>query len=148
MRAALVLLMIAGGLAHADPSLRGTLLIAPRGHCGGAYMPDAKAPQLAPAAGVKVLVRKGDKNSERKAIELVTDQDGTFSAELPKGRYCIVFEDKRKKPRKAGAYSDLKCLVSAWAHCEAVADVPVSDPIAIDRYTPCFGPCYHGPMPP
>ncbi|HTJ40874.1 MAG TPA: hypothetical protein VL463_02225 [Kofleriaceae bacterium] len=144
---ALLLLLIAG-TAAADPSLRGTLMVAGRPHCGGAYMPDYKAPAPTPGANVKLLVRKGDKNSERKPVELVTEKDGTFSAELAKGKYCVVFEDKRKKPRKGGQYADLKCLIADWSRCDAVVDVPVTDPIEVMRPATCFGPCYHGPMPP
>lgn len=146
---ALVVLAIVGGAAHADPSLRGVLRVAPRGHCGGAYIPNYQPPPLAPAGGVTLLVRRGDKNSERKPAAVVTTaNDGTFGAELKAGRYCVVFADKRAKPRKGSKWTDLKCLVADWQRCDAVVDVPVAGAIAIDHQTSCFGPCYHGPMPP
>jgi hypothetical protein len=133
----------------AKPTLAGVLRVAPRAHCGGAYIRDVQPPQLAPAPGVKLIVRKGKTNSTRRpAAEITTADDGTFRVELPRGRYCIVFEDKRDKPRKGGPYADLKCLVADWQRCDAVADVPSDPPVAIDRHLACFGPCYRGPRPP
>lgn len=149
-RAALVVGILAlAASAAADPSLRGVLRVAPAGHCGGAYIRDYKPPPLAPRGGVKLIVRKGDQNSERRAAaELTTASDGSFAVELPAGRYCVVREGKRLKPRKGGPYAALACLVSDWQQCEAVIDVPVSSPAAIDLHDRCFSPCYHGPMPP
>lgn len=149
-RASIIVIAIAiGAPAAADPSLRGVLLFGGPGHCGGAYMPDYKMPPPAPKAGTKLLLRKGDKNSERKpAAEVTTAADGSFDADLPAGTYCVVLDGKRTKPRKGGRWADLKCLVADWQQCDAVVKAPVDKPVEITIWLRCFGPCYHGPLPP
>jgi len=147
-----VAILLCAATAEARPAkvaLDGVVRVAPRGHCGGAYIRDYEPPEPAPAPNVTLLIRKGDKNSSDKpAAEVTTGADGAFHAELAPGRYCVVFADKRSKPRKGGQYVELKCLIADWSRCDAVTDVPSDAPLAIDRRTACFGPCYHGPMPP
>jgi hypothetical protein len=80
---------------------------------------------------------------------VTTGPDGTFMASVDPGTYCVVFADKRTAPAGApDANTDAACLVEQWKTCDAVAEVPTGAPADIVHYTPCFGPCYHGPLPP
>lgn len=120
-------------------------------YCGGAApRPGQRTSVTGPYRG-KVLVRKGKHNSTAAPVaELQPDKDGVFVAtDLPKGTYCVVFESKRDQPQgKTGMYTDAQCLENLWKTCDAVVDIPSGKPAWINRHIPCFGPCYHGPLPP
>ena len=135
----------------ASPMIHGTVKIAAAGRCGGAAPPpEYVPPQPTPAVNEKVIVRAGRENSESAPVlELATNADGVFEAPLPNGTYCVVLEDKRKAPGATpDQYTDASCLASYFKTCDAIAELPGGAPADITRSTPCFGVCYHGPMPP
>jgi hypothetical protein len=131
-------------------ALAGILIRVPSGPCGGARVsPEYRLPPPSPASGVKILVRRGAVNTQTRPVaELTTAADGTFAANLPRGRYCLVLEAGRDRPTQGDRWHQLSCLVSAWQRCEAVVDVPVAAPVRIEHQQSCFGPCYDGPPPP
>jgi hypothetical protein len=119
--------------------------------CGGARPPeDYQPPPLAPVANVQLTVTAGATYGGGAPVAtLTTANDGTFTAQLPAGRYCITRGPRGAKPTQAGQWNDLACLVTRWETCDAVANVPVKSVVAIDIYEPCsWAVCYHGPPPP
>jgi hypothetical protein len=81
--------------------------------------------------------------------EVVTDNEGRFMASLPAGRYCIVRSGRG--PRPTGPVQpdeELECYVREWQRCDAIVDVPVKVPVALDHTVPCWSSCYRGPPPP
>lgn len=131
--------------------LDGRLQVQPEGMCGGARPPENyRPPPLAPRANTKLVVTKGGTyDGSAAVIELTTAADGRFMAQLPVGRYCITRAGRGAKPTQGGQYVDLACLVTNWQTCDAVADVPVKTPLAIDIIEPCsWSVCYLGPPPP
>lgn len=135
----------------AAPTVHGSVAVAAAGRCGGAAPPpEYRPPQPAPSAGAQVLVRPGKTNTDVAPIaELTTGTDGRFEAPVAPGTYCLVLADKRTAPSGQPAqYTDASCLASYFAQCDAVVEVPQAQEAAIVRYTPCFGVCYQGPMPP
>ncbi len=131
--------------------LDGSLQIQPEAMCGGARLPeDYVAPPLAPAPDVALRVLAGDKYSDAAPVrQMKTAADGTFTADLPPGRYCIARSHGAKPPAQAGKHYDAGCLLARWEACEAVVEVPVKARVAIDIFEPCsWSVCYHGPPPP
>jgi hypothetical protein len=128
--------------------LRGTVRIQAAGFCGGAYMPNREIPKPEPAAGAAVIVRAGDTNSDAAPITTVTtNADGTYEASLAAGTFCLVLAEKKDRP-KASQYTDQACLDQYWKQCDAVVHLPSDAPADILHSNTCFGPCYHGPLPP
>src|SRR5690348_2646296 len=70
------------------PNLKGVVRVAPSGNCGGAAIADDDpGPQLEPAPGLKLLIRRGTTNSEAQPIASVTTgANGTFTASVPPGK--------------------------------------------------------------
>lgn len=135
----------------ARAALDGRLQIAPAGMCGGARVPDGyRPPPLRPQPGVEIRVLKGDKYSDAPPVAVVTtDKDGTFTAALAPGRYCVAQARGAKPVGPTGQYTDLGCLVERWETCDAVVDVPLKTQLPIDIHEPCaWAVCYHGPPPP
>lgn len=131
--------------------IAGRLQIEPASHCGGAMPePGFVPPPLAPAPGRRLDVTVGATyRGRRPVLEITTDADGVFDWQLPAGRYCITLAGRGPKPANMGKHYDLPCLVKQWEHCDAVVDVPVTSPVAIDHHEACAGlSCYHGPPPP
>jgi hypothetical protein len=128
--------------------LRGTVQVQAAGFCGGAFIPNREIPKPAPAANARVTVRVGDTNSDASPVAtLTTKADGTFETGLTEGTFCLVLDDKRDRP-KASQYTDQSCLDAYFKQCDAVAHLPSSTPTDILHSNTCFGPCYHGPLPP
>jgi hypothetical protein len=112
--------------------------------------PDYVPPPMAPAPGRMLDVSVGGiYRGHKPALQLTTDADGKFSGDLPAGHYCITVAGRGPRPKPMGPHYDLPCLVKQWEHCDAVVDVPVTSPVAIDHHEACQGlSCYHGPPPP
>ena len=162
MRIAIAVLVSAaacsGGAAHtpieghpvgAVPLLKGTVETQAAGWCGGARPPEEyRPPAPAPAPNAPVLVRKGGENSDSEPVASVTtDAQGAFQTALTEGTYCVILADKKDRPQ-AGQYTDQACLDQYWKTCDAVVTLPSTKPVGIVRAASCFGPCYHGPLPP
>lgn len=118
--------------------------------CGGAAPPPGTPYSTTSAYGGEILIREGEENSTAEPVAVVqAGAQGVFSASLPGGTYCLVEASKKDKPQgKAPMYVDPKCLEGKWKKCDAVVEHPSGKPAFIVLYRPCFGPCYHGPMPP
>jgi hypothetical protein len=132
-------------------SLDGRLQIQPASRCGGAMpAPGWVPPPMAPAPGATLAITVGDTyRGSAPVVSMTTDANGMFATQLPAGRYCITLPGRGPKPAHVGPHYDLACLVTQWQRCDAVVDVPVSAPVAIDHREPCQGlSCYHGPPPP
>ena len=134
----------------AVPLLKGTLSIQPPGWCGGARPPaEYQPPPAEPAANATLIVRTGGENSDSAPVTTITTgADGSFSAALTEGTYCLVLDDKKARPAAADPNRDQACLEQHWKTCDAVVTLPASAPTEIVRSNGCFGPCYRGPMPP
>jgi len=83
------------------------------------------------------------------------DADGIFEAPLPPGSYCAVGAGQREVKMKLAKGTDAgtaQCLAEQNAKCLATFDVPPAGgaPVAVvvRVANPCFGRCYHGPLPP
>lgn len=131
--------------------LDGRLQIQPADLCGGAAPPEdyVRAP-LAPRGGVTLRVFRGDRYlATAPVLQVTTAADGTFTANLPAGRYCIARDHGVKPTTSPGPHTDLACLVSRWETCEAVVDVPLANRVDVNIFEPCdWSVCYHGPPPP
>jgi hypothetical protein len=135
----------AGG---APAVLHGTVRTQAAGFCGGAYMPNREGPKPEPAAGAAVIIRAGATNSDAAPIATVTTKaDGTYEASLSSGTFCVVLAEKKDRP-KASQYTDQACLDQYWKQCDAVVHLPSDAPGDVLHVSSCFGPCYHGPLPP
>src|SRR5512141_639902 len=95
--------------------------------CGGAGHP----PRAHPAVRERLLIRKGNTNTNQKPIaEITTDNNGRFAIDLPKGTYCVVTPDKRKVPAaKSGppagsigscSPGDADCAAKKARECDAL----------------------------
>ena len=119
--------------------------------CGGAAPPPGAPYSVSGPWGGDIIVRKGSKNSRRKPVAVVrTGQHGVFSVDLKPGTYCLVQSAKKDPPKKGagGMYTDVACLRQRWQTCDAVVEHPSNKAVGMNVFRPCFGPCYHGPMPP
>lgn len=121
-------------------------------HCGGARMPDpTPAARPVPPRKHRLLVMPGDRYTDTAPPlrDVMTESDGTFTADLPAGRYCIARPRGAKPSASPGPHVDLACLVERWQQCDAVVDVPVKAAQTIEVHEPCaWSICYHGPPPP
>lgn len=118
----------------ATAPLDGTLWIHPAQYCGGAMVnPNAPPPpQPPPAANQTLTVVAGERyHAGTPAATLTTGADGTFKADLPAGRYCIVL---------GGARGPRPCTIDAyyeWTACNAIVDVPLKDAIHVHHMMSC-----------
>jgi hypothetical protein len=141
--------------APVDGNVRGGVVAATRGHCGGATPPpwDPRVGETR-APGLALLIRRGARNTEPKlAAEVRTDADGLFSAKLAPGPYCVVGEGQRAVKLKLPKGTDAAaaaCLAEANAKCLATFEVPEmgTASVVVRVPNPCFGPCFRGPPPP
>jgi hypothetical protein len=143
--------LVIAGAALADAPKRGIegqVFFTRPIHCGGARPRDGeKLSDRAPAGKRVLLFRPGDTNDARKkTTEVTADADGRFQVDLPDGVYCVVDAAAKRAPAKAGQYQDQGCVDAYFAKCDAVVTAPAS--VTVELYGSCFGPCYHGPMPP
>jgi hypothetical protein len=116
-------------------------------HCGGAApRPGEKMTDRSAAGSRQLFIRPGNKNDvTKKATEVTTSPDGSFTVDLPDGEYCIVDLGKKDMP-KGGQYTDQSCLQGWVTQCDAVVKAPGS--VTVELQQGCFGPCYRGPLPP
>ncbi|MBS2030702.1 MAG: hypothetical protein JST54_22550 [Deltaproteobacteria bacterium] len=121
-------------------------------YCGGA----APSPEMIKQAQTpRVTTERFDVLRGKGADgELVTsfnpDTKGQFSVSLPPGDYCVTEAGKREVPKNGdGMYVDAACMKQWRASCSLVWHVDAKDiDGSFTLASPCFGPCYRGPMPP
>lgn len=128
--------------------------------CGGARPPKGMEEQMRtpkPLANKKLIVRKGNSNSQKSKIvaEITTNEEGKFELDLPAGTYSFVEIEKTKfilpANDKFNTY-DADCLKKEFAKPDGLLTVKQSEnKIEINFHKPCFYkmPCqtYTGPMP-
>jgi hypothetical protein len=134
--------------AVAAPSndVHGTVALNIATHCGGAApRPDEQMSRRQLAVGHKLYVRA---KSGKKVAEVTSDKSGAFAIHLAPGAYCLISAGKADDKTPPSQYVDAACLASYRAQCDAVFTVPRAEPVVVELYQGCFGPCYHGPMPP
>lgn len=137
-----------------------------KAYCGGAAPSEEMLEQYRtpmPLADLKLHVRKGSSNTlGQSPVQTVqTDGEGRFTFTLPPGEYCLITDDRLKKPDpnsfKPGAQQiDIACS-DAWIvkcdHTFVIKDADLKD-IALNFHRRCFlqtfNPCVHydGPLPP
>jgi hypothetical protein len=137
-----------------------------RAYCGGAAPSEQMLERYrtpAPLAGLTLYLRAGRTNILNRPIvdSTVTDGEGRFVFNLPKGEYCIITKARLSRP-KATKYDPSQFEISEgcvddWiVNCDAtftVADQDVEG-LGLQFYKECFkeefNPCIHyiGPMPP
>ncbi|MFN0246929.1 MAG: hypothetical protein ACKV2T_08465 [Kofleriaceae bacterium] len=117
-------------------------------NCGGAALPpNAQPTKDTPVAGETFHFRRGTKNTQTRIIaSAVTNGEGWLAVSLPAGTYCMIGEGKRKL-RRSSIGPNAACLDGLARMCDAVIKAP-TDSGTLEQHTPCFGPCYTGPMPP
>lgn len=128
--------------------------------CGGARTPkniEEEMRRPKPLANKKLIVRKGNANSEKAKIvaEITTNDEGKFELNLPNGTYTFVDASKTKfvipATDKFTTY-DADCLKTEFAKPDGLLTVKDGEnKIEINFHKPCFykKPCqtYTGPMP-
>jgi hypothetical protein len=137
--------------AAAEPDVvHGAARITKVVRCGGMAPPPDEPYSITNPWNGEILVRKGDENSTDEPVAAIQSQgQGVFAVKLPAGTYCLVRASKKDKPSgKAPMYVDGDCLLKEWKECDAVVEHPSGEPVYLSIFEPCFGPCYHGPMPP
>ena len=123
------------------------------GYCGGAAPTQemlAAASRPNPVASAHFLVRVGTANSASPPeAQFTTKPDGSFELAVPPGDYCIVTDAKRTLAVTPSQYADRACLEQVQRTCDATWHVPAAGlDGSVTMARSCFGPCYHGPMPP
>lgn len=140
-----------GGLGPEEDVLGKALTTFP--WCGGAVptgeeMERRRRPR--PLKGDFVVVRGSTQRGQPEVASFQTEQDGRFALRLPAADYCVVEAGKRKADVKGDAtHGDGACLAQWRRTCDAVWHLgggPLDRSFVIP--SPCFGPCYTGPMPP
>ena len=127
--------------------VHGTVALNVTTYCGGAApRPGQQLSTRKLAAGHKLYVRapKGRAN----LAEVTTDQSGAFAIHLEPGEYCLISAGKTEDRTQPSQYVDAACLANYRTQCDAIITVPRAEPVAVELHSGCFGPCYHGPMPP
>jgi hypothetical protein len=140
----------------------GTLFYSPP-HCGGAAIRTEDISKDQPFAGRKIIIIEGNVNSERckKVAEIITNEKGEFSIDLPSGKYGLIIEDWKQvklfKPQeqedKWTAW-DLDCLQKEYAKPDLLIKVSQQqiNNLVYTVYGHCSWsfPCktYTGPLPP
>jgi len=123
-------------------------------HCGGARpRPGEPMSTRGPAASETMPIVRGNRNDTGRAEAYAsTDAAGRFAVGLAAGTWCFVEQGKLAAPAPGAApspYVDATCIADRRRTCDAVVTVPPTPaPLTIDLVVPCFGPCYHGPLPP
>ena len=128
--------------------------------CGGARPPKHVAEEMQkpkPLANKKIIIRKGNTNSQKAKIvaEVTSDAEGKFEVSLPAGTYSFVGAEKTKliipKNDEHNTYN-AECLKQNFAKPDGLLTVKEGEnKIEINFHNPCFykKPCvkYTGPMP-
>lgn len=128
--------------------------------CGGARPPKNAEEEMRkpkPLANKKLIVRKGNTNSEKAKIvaEITTNDEGKFELSLPSGTYSFIDASKTKfiipANDKFSTY-DGACLKTEFAKPDGLLTVKEGEnKIEINFHNHCFykKPCqtYTGPMP-
>jgi hypothetical protein len=128
-----------------------------RSQCGGmrSAKGDDRSPK--PLANKKLIVRKGNSNSQKSKIvaEITTNEEGKFELDLPAGTYSFVGEEKTKfvlpANDKFNTY-DADCLKKEFAKSDGLLTVKDGEnKVEINFHSHCFykKPCltYTGPLP-
>lgn len=132
-------------------------------YCGGApltrkILDSFNTPRAIPFK--KLFIKVGITNKEETTFidSVISDENGKFSADLPKGNYCVV-EEWKSKPfqlplKKENETLDSACFQNLYNSCDYQLNISDKniDNIKIIFHRPCFynQPCisYHGPLPP
>jgi len=132
-------------------------------HCGGAAIRPEDISKNQPLAGRKIVVIKGNVNSEgcKKVAEIITNEKGEFTIDLPSGKYSLIIEDwKQVKLFKPQDHEDkwsswdLDCLQKEYARPDLLLKVSHKqiNNLVYTVYGHCSWsfPCktYSGPLPP
>lgn len=129
-------------------------------YCGGARPPKGLEEQLRtpkPLANKKLIVRKGNSNSQKSKIvaEITTNEEGKFELDLPAGTYSFVSEEKTKlvipANDKFNTY-DAECLKKEFAKPDGLLTVKDGEnkvEINIHKHCSYKKPCltFTGPKP-
>jgi hypothetical protein len=127
--------------------IHGTVALNVTTYCGGAApRPGQQLSSRQLAVGHKLYLRsrKGGAN----LAEVTSDRSGAFAITLAPGEYCLISAGKADDRTQPSEWVDAACLANYRQQCDAVFTVPRAEPVAVELYQGCFGPCYHGPMPP
>lgn len=142
-------------------------LLVTSSYCGGAYPPDELLEELRtpkPFAGYTVYVRPDTFNNPTKPIidTITANADGTFSLELPPGKYSIILAEQTR-PLKPADFNkgqwvqvDKACMEQWWLKPHQAFEISNKNLSDLDIifhkrcFVESFCPCvqYIGPMPP
>lgn len=114
-------------------------------YCDGAP-PQQPYPVSGPASEKTIHIKEGEVNDlDKDPVETIsTDENGSFSASLPSGTYCLI-EDKKQSLPSVDEYApndmyglDSQCLEEEWSECDRVVEVSSDTNVDIEYNKRCF----------